>query len=313
MKSSLIFAPALLLLSIVALSAACPKGQYKSCTLKTPCVCKDCDEGSYCPGDNKTYTCQCGTFSPAKNASECTPCADGEYSPKNGSTQCLACAAVDLSDKCRCMNCSAGYVKANLTNPGCEKCPAGTFSEDEGVLGMDGCVTCPQGTFQFILPFGNLAVNTSQFCVDCPPGTFNELRGSVGLQTCKFCPAGFFQGVPSSVNCSKCAAGTYSFNGSFECEPCPRGYYSDIDGAYECTMCPSGMVGLFAGSKACFRLSTILAFVAGVTLLIVAIIVVIVLMTRAKPGEAEVPKPGEVPKGKEGLSYGNVPEQKVPV
>lgn len=260
----------LFLVVTVSLATNCPSGKYQFCPSSGPCFCKNCFPGTFCPGDNENYPCPCGTFANVFAAVRCEVCLAGTYSPGNSSAECVSCPAVDPDNKCRCVTCPAGQFKPASTNLGCSRCPAGTF---------------------------------------------NTITGSMGIQSCTLCPAGSFQLGLGSLGCSKCPKGTHSTeSGSSECTRCQRGTYSADEGSAECAKCPSGTVGLFHGSASCMRMWEFVLLVFVVAIIFAGVVVVIVaiirLTSKANGPAADLPKPGKVPKSAPEMKYGDVPEQK---
>ena len=76
-------------------------------------ICKPCDAGSYCPGDDSKHSCPAGNYS-TSGQSSCPQCLGGTYSELTGSISCTNCVA-------------------------------GTFSLDNFIL----CSPCPSGKFFF--------------------------------------------------------------------------------------------------------------------------------------------------------------------
>lgn len=87
-----------------------------------------------------------------------------------------------LNDTCDCVSALFSH---QLVNGKCERCPLGTI----GRYGIAGCEPCPAGTFS--------TEEGSMSCDNCSPGTFS----STGAIRCRPCPKGMTSYIPGSANC----------------------------------------------------------------------------------------------------------------
>ena len=197
-------------------------------------------------------TCAAGTSKIAHtvyygNTSSCGQCTVGTYSTA-GSGTCSNCptgytsaAGATAQNKCyitvangkylgtangtATTNCPAGKYKAQHTvyygnTSSCDTCAAGTFSTG----GATTCTTCPTG---YTSDAGATAQNKCYINV-----VAGKYLGTANGTTQTNCPAGTASlahkvNYGSTSSCGKCAAGTYSTEGTAICSVCPTGYTSD--------------------------------------------------------------------------------------
>lgn len=94
-------------------------------------------------------------------------------------------------------------------------------------------------TFNLIpyCPAGKYADEDS--CSNCPAGTWSSTAGLEHVSDCSACATGTFS-TEGSSNCSRCEGGTYSTVGSSNCSPCSGNGISSNDGARGCSICGDG-------------------------------------------------------------------------
>jgi len=134
-------------------------------------------------------------------------------------------------DFLRCSGCPKG--KYGLENGGCEQCPPGSYSNQEG---MTSCIACPVGTF-------NDRFGESRECIACIQGTYAMREGQI---VCDDCPAGTYGDEMGLIQCKECVNGTFS-NETRRTSPCSevcdplKNLYSGM-GASVCLECDDGYV-----------------------------------------------------------------------
>eukprot|EP01043_Picozoa_sp_COSAG02_P016791 COSAG02_NODE_746_length_17729_cov_37.532501_2_plen_2087_part_00 len=104
-----------------------------------------------------------------------------------------------------CEQCARGQVDidGNPWTP-CEKCPAGTYSNEAGAT---ECIDCDVGTF---------AIVGSSLCSNCATGTYD---GDSNPSTpCALCPAGTYSDIASATACKPCPAATHSTRAATQCD-----------------------------------------------------------------------------------------------
>ncbi|XP_061734344.1 neurogenic locus notch homolog protein 3-like [Nerophis ophidion] len=168
----------------------CPAGTYGSTEGLTNCTI--CPAGFYCLEGRSSrpstqflcppgYYCEEGTSTPhgspcpagtvgeqlgQTSTAACKRCSEGRFCPAGSSAPGLPCA--------RGRFCPAGTREEVV-------CPSGTFTPNQGAIGLKDCLKCPAG---FYCPAG------ASDPVPCPPGSFNPLEGQADLADCRECHAG---------------------------------------------------------------------------------------------------------------------------
>ena len=139
-------------------------------------------------------------------ATSCTQCVAGTYAVA-GST-CALCAPgqVAVAGSTACTSCPAGTAPS-VDNTQCLACPAGTHAPTSA---STECIACSGNTIS-----GTGAWN----CTECPAH-----HVSVGKITCMHCKPGS-EANPALVECSLCATGTASVDGTHYPDlAAPRGF-----------------------------------------------------------------------------------------
>lgn len=258
--------------SLVSL-CTCPPGTYN-----VGGVCRECLEGSWCPGgEEPNYKClQIYQSSPPASTEEascvcdrgyylslaegqCVGCPLHHYKNERGDGSCLPCPENALTysiaaDRLQACKCAPGYY-SNVYNDHCTrceegyfchggkqyKCPANTFSE-AGAIFRDECV-CVPGYYH------NIWLGK---CVQCPRGTFKTTSGN---EDCTACPPNTYNALPAQVSedaCLSCPSASMSIEGSLfdvsMCTVCPAGFYLR-DGAV-CMPCGKNETSV-KGSTSC--------------------------------------------------------------
>ena len=210
-----------------------------------------CEPGYYCPGgaenatqveapighytgygDSQPIPCPPGTYNPETAQPECRPCEEGYYCPALGNINITICPA-------------GFYCAQGTAIP--KACPAGRFSEDEGLTHISECELCTAGSYcasqGLTAPTGLCTggyycsggevfpnpINTTSTGGPCPAGYYCP-PGSAHAEAC---PSGTYQPgtrKSSSAACLPCSAGKYcSGEGKTqESGPCSPGYYCTI-------------------------------------------------------------------------------------
>ena len=245
----------------------CPAGTYTELGgLEQESECPDCPAGSYCPSSGSDigfgstteqlicpsgYYCPLGSptptacnkgtyrrFTGAEDSDACAPCIAGFYCPID---------AEDDPDLCP----AGSYCTPGLVNP--IDCPAGTFSNQTGLILEAQCTPCTAGMY---CATPGLKEPTD----DCDPGYYCTGKAVDPQQNdCPagaYCPAGSYDPIPcdpgtfstqtNQVNdnaCGPCTPGNYC-EGSLKGDvtgPCFEGYYC-TGGASTPTQekCPAG-------------------------------------------------------------------------
>lgn len=203
---------------------ACPKGfgnDAGSSSTCTACVgaqningqCVDCEAGLY-EKDGHCAKCPPGHASPAA-ASSCQRCATGRYSDDgilNAQGLCKVCDPATEGQP-NIMN-GPGSWKCCLS--GCSECAAGSYRS------ADACEECPLGYFSLV---------SSDACTQCL-ARHGEYQDEPGASSCKQC----LEGQDSTgTECIDCGPGTSEF--MFDCENCPRGWFSSAARNPDCVRC----------------------------------------------------------------------------
>ena len=81
--------------------------------------------------------CAPGTYTNYTGASECDICPDGFY--------CLTVQPTNADDNA--ITCPAGYYCPEGTGSDWQSCPAGTYSNTEGLYDVIQCTACPGGKY----------------------------------------------------------------------------------------------------------------------------------------------------------------------
>ena len=255
-----------LLLIWLACVGACNPGYHSSSG-----YCYACPAGSFCPGDNRKYTCAPGTYTPssgrsscltclagaysAGGASSCTSCAAGSYNPRTGGDSASACLPCDAgkynpstgsNSSSACLLCASGKYNAIPGRAACaDSCPLDTYSAPGSVVcwplgaytpvGTPNTAQCPPNTFS-----SQPAATNASTCAPCRAGSASDRGATSCYNTSAGCSAGSFEATANPQTCLPCAAGTFSTaSGATSCAPCAAGTYSS-GSATACSTCPQG-------------------------------------------------------------------------
>jgi len=207
--------------------------------------------------ENGMCVCQAG-YTRANATSACTLCPSGTYSPGNATGGCITCpdptrqtspAGSTSALNCTCINtetetlydgvcvCLPGHGRASNTS-NCTQCPSGTYSPGNVT---SACTACPENTTS---PAGSTA-RTQCYCANA-----NETR-DLNLGTC-VCAPGFGR-ESTGAPCTRCPVDSYDGNSSTDdCTPCALGLTSPegSTGADSCT-CAGANAQLDASSQQC--------------------------------------------------------------
>lgn len=152
----------------------------------------------------------------------CVACDPGKHAPEGSQVaDCVECDAgsadLDLNSWTPCAVCGEGAIPA-IIDPATMELAYGEFgylpqSPTAPTTNATKCHECEPGRYYGEMPNGGLT------CYDCHAGKFNPHTGSL-----------------DSSDCTRCAPGTWSINGSAQCSPCDVRNYrpDDID---ECQPC----------------------------------------------------------------------------
>ncbi|XP_028816958.1 zonadhesin [Denticeps clupeoides] len=216
----------------------CPSGF--SCTSRGLSIPSDqCRAGFYCTEDESIHsgpqTCSPGHMCPAGSSAQ-IPCVPGTYQSQPGQAVCVHCPAgfycagsvnpvtEDTEGTHTPAPCPKGHFCPPGTKSGMEfPCPAGTYSDQEGIANNSQCTPCPPGQYCS-------AAGLTDPTGDCSPG-FVCIQGSIQSQP------------PGDQTGGRCPAGFYCMSGSSHAQPCPPGTFSSLEGAISveaCHLCPPG-------------------------------------------------------------------------
>ncbi len=220
---------------------ACNCGASRTLNLESNlCECPGPGQvGKYC------LSCQPGTASVNKTATECTNCQPGTFSPSTQQETCRQCEAGTFSSFIKatsCPSCAPGQFSLTGSST-CTSCPAGSVS---AVAKSGSCVTCSAGS---VAKTAGL-----QTCTPCNPGSY-----SLSTSVCTLCAAGTAASSAGSSQCSSCQVGKYSTGlGNEQCFECADGFFSNTTGTVSCSPCPpnfSNNGGM--GHASCVPVSTL--------------------------------------------------------
>ena len=148
---------------------ACPYGSYENLgttEMARADQCIECGRGRYGTQNASTSSRSCVNCAPGKYsylfvASECKPCPAGREALDERTPICSPCAAgkVRMGNAEACAPCSnpSEYAAVtadeckecgpgehlNVNRSGCDRCPAGRFSETPGATSISTCTPCP--------------------------------------------------------------------------------------------------------------------------------------------------------------------------
>ena len=207
---------------------ACPGGKYgiQEGQENETVGCLLCQPGLYCPGGDKTYPCETGTYNnlteQSSNAS-CVDCPAGTYGNIPGQQTCLVC--------------QLGYFCIGRAHT--SVCAPGKYNQYVGQSTPSACTNCPRGSF----------CQGGHHKDICPPGTYGGQTNLSSVHECTTCPAGYYcNGNTSIVGCPN---GTFSLveraSALHNCAACPPGSY--CFGLNHTQLCPSGTYGVLSGTS----------------------------------------------------------------
>jgi hypothetical protein len=208
--------------------APCSRGTFSSSEGSTACTA--CNAGEFAGlGATECSVCSPGTTA---DAGECVLCAAGSYDHDSDSTTaCVQCPSgkflesagtfgtegavcqvceigtFSLPGEMVCTACEPGKID-NDHNPStlCERCPAGRFAAEEGLV---DCTLCPTA--------GVFAEIGSSDCEICAIGKHDA--DSDAATACVDCPDGQIASLVGMTECTACGAGRTAQHGlSCECE-----------------------------------------------------------------------------------------------
>ena len=203
-----------------------------------------CRQGFYDVLDGQPADChKCpeNTFQNTEGATSeeaCQPCPDEnsvapEGSPDVGSCICKAGYSYGDAGGTVCAACAPGTY-ATLDDDGCQDCPAGTATPQEGSTSQSDCL-CPAGSY------GD--VGEGEPCHDCPANSTSSPPANRAASDC-YCVDGFVSDVPDhgvGPDCQRCPGKhEYPWESTFFCS-CNAGYYmyGDTEDDSECVPCPA--------------------------------------------------------------------------
>jgi len=221
-------------------------------------VCRPCELGSFCPGDESLQPCPRNSssdvfaagaadcfcvpgFSGASDA--CAACLPGSAQARNGSAACVLCAVGQFQDEFAASECrvcpphtstpgrtGSDDVSACVSNPGyftdagaVAACAPGTF---QSLANQTACVDCRRGNVDNRFYTVDNASAAEELCLLC--ADYSEVQGVAsghGILSCE-CSAGF-EGADGGL-CAACAAGFAKAGlGSVACHECAADEYAN--------------------------------------------------------------------------------------
>ncbi|XP_075462631.1 uncharacterized protein LOC142498007 [Ascaphus truei] len=199
----------------------CVRGSFSSHPSKVTSSGGPCPLGHFCPrGSHTPHPCPAGSFSDSEGQDHCTECAEGFYCPLQASNKTI---------------CPAGHYCPKGTEFAFQyPCPQGTFSDNQGAVGISTCLTCSPGMFcskpGLTRPDG-----------PCAPGWFCS-AGSISEKPIYPTKThGLISSAPLSLVMGMCPSGTFCPQGSSLPIPCtPGNYCAYSELAAESGLCDAG-------------------------------------------------------------------------
>ena len=192
--------------TLATCGGSCPPGH--TCHERT-IIPQPCPNGTYMPApgavsSDSCIPCPAGAMAPSENSTSCSPCPPGSYSAEVRATACTACPKHGY--------CSE--VAASSLQMAFRHCPAGTFSDLEGLTSLSQCQACPDGFWcadgqRFACGVGTYtnphAVRASlETCLPCPTHSTTRGPNTSTVEACE-CSADFFR---LNTTCLRCPAGS---------------------------------------------------------------------------------------------------------
>ena len=230
-------------------------------------ICRPCEPGSFCPGDESLQLCPSSSLSDvfATSAADCF-CVPGFSGLSSACTACLPGSAKHGNGSAACVQCVAGKFQDQTAGSECKRCPAHTstpgitgsisasacvsnpgYFNNNGVItacapgafqplaDQAACVDCRRGNVENLFYTVNNASAAEELCLVCPD--YSEVQGvgsGHGILSCQ-CSAGF-QGADGGP-CAACAAGFAKAGlGSVACHECAADEYANPDNTL-CVAC----------------------------------------------------------------------------
>ncbi|XP_072282810.1 uncharacterized protein [Pyxicephalus adspersus] len=234
----------------------CPPGFFSTWTSPK---CLPCLAGSYCPFAGKIHTVVAPTGFLKDGSGQISSCICENCPPTLGiedlhrSVTCHP-GYYTSADRSECKLCSSGHFCSDGSSM--TPCPAGTFSDKEGLSQQSECMLCPAGYYclegrsqppgpeslcpaGFYCPIGT----RSSHAYPCPAGTYNDQLGQGHRGSCQVCSEGLYCQEGSSVSGYPCTRGKFCPAGISREQDCPPGTFTQHNGASrieECVLCPAG-------------------------------------------------------------------------
>ena len=174
--------------------------------------------GSYCPSPTgSAVTCPAGYYCTGDAVNDHTACAAGTYNAQTGQ-----------SDPSACVACSGTTVATSAGQTACAPCAGGSIRAS-----ASSCTTCSAGT---------AAAQGDTTCAACNPGYVS----AAGASACSQCRPGSYASGSSSLTCTSCPTGTYTYasNG--------HGGYTPVWGSTASSQCVATPSVTAQTPKVCF-------------------------------------------------------------
>ena len=224
--------------------------------------CAGCAPGKKKQGNEECEDCAAGRFTDKRNQQQCKACENGKYGTVAGMSQCTDCnrgqhgsdVAVGAATKeAGCINCPAGKysdIDGLALASNCKACEAGFWSSDPGIEKESQCKSCIAGTYSNVGAGERTSLGA---CTDCDAGRYSSTTAATTFAQCISCPEGYFQKDSASLYCLPCQPGKFAESeASPACDDCAVQTFANATGARVCHNCPPGSVAS-TGAAACLE------------------------------------------------------------
>ena len=197
---------------------------------------KICSNGFYCDVGSDTrmqFPCPIGSFCTGGLANQCT---GASYTSSMNQAACLNCPARYTCSGGLIYPCPAGsYCEPNTETGSDQKCPVGTWSNQERLATSSECMICPAGFMCDIVGIDSVQLLDQNH--KCPNGYW--CAGAVDLNVASANPAAS-AACDNGAKFGKCPVGFKCPEGSSRPAMCPAGTYQDEEGQSGCKVCETG-------------------------------------------------------------------------
>jgi len=259
-------------ISVDNCTVVCPAGQYGVFGV-VPCT--PCSRGNFAAAaaSSLCQPCPMGQYQSSVNQTFCFQCSQNKSTSESGSTESTACLSIctvgyfGVNGLANCSACPPGKYAESSRSSSCQNCPIDTFGNRSG---LSFCYECPYKTgtnstghsknsscLAWCLP-GQYSSNGLATCSNCSAGNISRMFRSIACITC----AEAAYPCDSSSDCCACPSGTYlnsylKSNGTFSCQSCLPGSYSDLNHSTVCLLCGRGTFSSSFASTSCIFCSSL--------------------------------------------------------